>query len=374
MACSNSGNGDDQEGIGAQFEKRNDLFPASALIKNAMDVAVADFNDDGYLDIVLANEFQANTLLLSDGNGGFKDASAALGSVVHDSEDIAIADFDKNGWPDIVFASEDDRVHEMYLNQGNGVFQNVSSRLPASEANAVASFDVNRDGTPDLLLGNNGQNILLVNKGNGEFIDETAQRLPAIAEVTQDVKVVDVDNDGDLDILEGNEGRNRLLINYNGIFTEETDTRLPDVGSIETRKVTPHDFDKDGDIDLLICNVGWRPGKLIANFFFKNDGRGFFKDNVIRLPDVGGANCLDGIFMDVNNDGLDDILLAFALGGNYCKVLIQKNGTFAEDASAEFTREFGDWLGVISADFDKNQKMDLFLASRGKPSALFLQK
>lgn len=376
IACSNSNENKPPivPSIETKFEKRNNLLPSTAIVKNAMDVAVADLNDDGYLDIVLANEFQANTLIFSDGKGAFVDASAAMGNNVHDSEDIAIADFNRDGKLDIIFVSEDDRIHEMYLNLGNGAFQDVSKRLPTSEANAVASFDVNSDGYPDLLIGNAGQNTLLVNKGNGEFTDETNKRLPSINEITQDVKVADLDKDGDIDIVEGNEGKNRILINNNGVFADESDSRLPNVGDIETRKVTPHDFENDGDLDLLICNVGWRPGKLAANFILKNDGKGFFKDDVIKLPGVGGSNCLDGIFMDVNDDGLDDIVLAFALGGNYCQVLIQRNASFTEDSSFEFAKEFGDWLGVIAADFNNDKKLDLFLASRGRPSAIFIRK
>lgn len=354
------------------FDDRTSIIPSNVRFRNAMDVAAADFNKDGFLDIVLANEFQPNTLLLSNGQKGFTDASLVFTATPHDSEDIAIADFDNNGWLDIVFVSEDDFKHEMYLNQGQGNFTNVSSRLPNSEANAVAVADFNNDGFVDLLIGNNGQNTMLINNGKGEFKDETKERLPVIMEVTQDVKVADLDKDGDLDIVEGNEGTSRILINEGGKFRDETRTRWAITANIETRKVTFEDIDKDNDLDILLCNVGWNTAKLSRNFILLNDGKGNFTKNMIELPS-SGVNCLEGIFTDVNDDGKPDIILGY-LPNSKVVALIQKDNLTFEENNKLIPNTVGNWIGILAADFDNDKKTDLYFASRGTSDALFLKK
>src|SRR5690606_2349487 len=136
------------------FSDATSHLPLGAIGGNTMDVEVADFNGDGFPDIVLAKEWQRNRILFNDGAGNFTDATAGrFTNVNHDSEDIAIADFDGNGWLDVVFASEDDSTHEFYLNTGSGNFTDVSSRLPQFVSNAVVAVDINGDTYIDLIFG-----------------------------------------------------------------------------------------------------------------------------------------------------------------------------------------------------------------------------
>ena len=185
-----------------------------------MDVAAGDLDGDMDLDLVLAGEFQANVLLFNDGQGKFSNVTnGRLPQPVHDTEDIAIVDLNQDSKPDLVFVSEDDSVHEVYYNDGSGFFSSPGYNLPNSICNAVAATDLNGDGYPDLLLGNSGQNYLLINQAGAGFSNETVTRLPMIQDVTQDVKLIDIDGDTDPDLFVGNEDGNRLLINDgNGFF------------------------------------------------------------------------------------------------------------------------------------------------------------
>ncbi|TAF34480.1 MAG: T9SS C-terminal target domain-containing protein [Cytophagales bacterium] len=361
----------------SEFELANDKLPLSAIGGNTMDVRAADFNGDGFLDIVLAKEFQRNRIMFNDGKGNFTDVTAGrLTNVKHDSEDIAIADFDGNGWLDIVFASEDDFTHEMYLNTGMGNFTDVSNRLPQSVANAVVTTDINGDTFPDLIFGNEGQELLLINDGKGNFTDETALRLPTRNDVTQDLLLVDVDADKDLDIAVGNENGNRLLINDGtGKFADETLARLPQGVNMETRKVVTADVDSDGFADLFFCNMASVGGRDIRDRLYLNDGKGVFKDVSTKNLPREALQTFDAVFNDLNRDGHSDLLVAY-LPNELPSVFINNGkGSFSDKTSDYLEGEAsGNNIAAFLADFNADGKEDLYLGCFQEADKLFFRK
>ena len=208
---------------GQIYENTPQNLPTNGTTGQSMDVQTADIDGDGDLDIILANEFQANTILLNDGNAVFSNGSFGnLPPAVHDSEDVAIADYDQDGDLDLIFCSEDDFVHEYYLNDGTGSFSaHPTFQFANSKANAVITADINGDDYPDVFFGNDGQNFLYLNNGDGTFNNVTNDQLPFINDTTQDLNLEDVDNDGDLDLFAGNENGNKLLINIGDGFFED---------------------------------------------------------------------------------------------------------------------------------------------------------
>ena len=391
-----NGEGGPEAGPGAAVSSQPSPFfqdvsathlPTGVLDGLSMDAAVADIDGDGDLDIVVANEFRPNILLLNDGKGRFFDASARLPRTEHDSEDVGIADFDGDGDLDIVFVSEDDQTNELYLNDGAGNFIDASGRIPVTgTTNGLAVADLNRDGAPDLLLANNGQDAAVINDGSGHFRDETEARLPASPDVTQDLELGDVDGDGDLDLVVGNEGANGLYINDgSGHFTDESRARIPlrDTPE-ETREADFGDVDGDGDLDLLFANVS----AFVAdadprNRLLINDGRGYFTDETgSRLPPDTDSS-FDGDFRDLDGDGDLDIVtgnsdvdlsqrrIAPALFRAY---LNDGTGRFFEAALQVFGEGItGTGLDLEFGDFDGDGLEDVYLASRGTADRLLLK-
>ena len=356
-------------------------LPGSDLEGLSMDAAVSDLDLDGDPDIVIANEFGPNILLLNDGAGMFTNASSRFPDSSRDSEDIGIADFDGDGNPDIAIVSEDDEVNELYFNLGNGEFSDESSRLPADGiSNAVEVFDINMDGLPDILIGNNGQNVILINDGNGGFDDETGDRLHAIEDITQDVEIGDIDGDGHPDILVGNEDANRILINNgSGVFEDQSDSRLPlrDTEE-ETREAKLGDIDGDGDLDIFFANIrGFNPDAVRQNRLLVNDGNGVFTDvTAAQLPEDEDRS-FTALFTDVDRDGDPDIITGNVNGSNfggntpYRVYLNDGNGNFTEETTSIFPESIsGRGFDIVEADFNGDGIQDYFFASRGSVDQL----
>ncbi len=354
-------------------------LPVSGSSGQTMDVEASDLDGDGDLDIVLANEHTPNVILFNNGSGVFTNATAGrLPQFNYDSEDIGLKDLDGDGDIDIVFASEDNQVHELYLNNGAGTFSNNNSLLPNSKANAVLVQDINGDGKPDIFLGNEGQNRLLINNlQNNNFLDQTSTRLPQINDVTQDLKLADVDGDGDLDLMVGNENGNRLLINNGiGIFTDESQTRLPQGVNMETRKVTFGDVDADGDLDIFLSNVAFiqGQGKNPQDRLYLNNGLGFFTDGTTsRLPANNGFT-LDAVFVDVDLDGDQDLIVAPISAPFYA---LENDGTgFFSQPITPFipAAVTGNWLGIKVADLNNDGFQDIYLCNMAGRDRLLLHK
>jgi hypothetical protein len=360
--------------FGQLYTNASDNLPANGASGQSMDVRAADLDKDGDLDIVLANEFQGNTILINDGNATFTNATSGnLPQRIQDSEDVAIADFNMDGHLDLVFCSEDDvdlgesNVHEYYLGDGTGQFSTAPTQLPDSKSNAAITAFINNDTFPDLIFGNDGQNFVLINDGNGQFSNETSSRLPNINDTTQDLMFFDVDNDGDDDLMVGNENGNKLLINDGqGVFSDESTDRLPPSFNLETRKIAFGDIDGDEDEDIFLANVAFIPGKNPQNRLWKNDGNGYFTDVTSSQLPFDADFSIDAIFVDINFDSDLDLIIGNVFNNTPIRVYANDGtGSFQDSTLQTFgTNYIRDALGVIAADLNGDQSLDLYICDR----------
>ena len=354
---------------------------------NSMDASIADIDNDGDMDVVLAVEFQKNIILINDGTGNFKDGSNLLPDKVskanfkpyqyypyHDSEDVMLEDINKDGRLDILFVTEDDKTNELYIQQRDGTFKDVSDQFPVGNvSNALIKGDFDKDGWVDFVVGNNGQNNYLKNN-KGVLIDETKVRFPQVSDVTQDVEVGDYDNDGDLDILIGNEDDNRLLQN-NGkaIFTDVTQKVFTEGISEETREADFADIDDDGDLDIYFANIRmFTPKAPIQRLLINEDGK-FTDKSKERLKFNPVVGTLDADFFDIDSDGDQDLLIAkldgLAIGVNNGK------GYFEEQTKAYINNPINAIIVDIEvADFNGDNKPDIYLACFRGPDKLLLSQ
>ena len=354
-------------------------LPVASLGGLCMDADQGDVDGDGDIDLALAQEFALNIVLLNDGTGVFSLAAGAVNGGNGDNEDVRLRDFDDDNSLDMLTVHEDDGVHALLLNDGAGVFLDMSSLIPVtSVANAAEVIDLNGDSRLDILLGNRGVNIVLLQQANGSFVDDTANR-PIRAETTQDLLLIDVEGDGDEDLFVANETDNALLINNgNGFFTDESSTRLPGNDG-ETREADAADVDNDGDLDIIIANVNFNSGRPIQNQLLLNDGRGVFSDatasNLANVVNTGNSFTIK--FVDIDADGDPDVLSpnnTIGQGGDIEVWINDGGGVFSAPATSPFsTAPSGSTFDVEVVDVNGDGEDDLYFCHRSGTDQLFIR-
>lgn len=212
-------------------------------------MAKADVNNDGYADVCIGGgKGQAAALFLGTKYGGFNKLTTPdfEADKAYADTDVAFLDANGDGNTDLYIASggyhhlqpADPLLQDrLYLNDGKGNFKRASKALPSMLINtgAVAIFDANLDGNPDIFVG--GKNIpgqyplhpesfLLINDGNGQFTNQIGKWAPALkhAGMVTDAAVADLNADSQPELILCGEWMPIRIF-------EKTDTEWKDVTS-----------------------------------------------------------------------------------------------------------------------------------------------
>ncbi len=282
------------------------------------DIAIRDFDNDGDLDLIFVTEDdKVNEYYLNDGKGNFRDVTGSF-PAEGVSNGIIADDFDNDGWIDVVIAN---RGQNVYLRNSNGQFiDETQKRMPKLDniSQDMQTVDLDADGDLDILVANEIENNILLNNGSGFFTEATSNYISKelLGEETREATYADIDNDGDIDLYFANVYMfqrktpiQRLLINNKGKFEDETIKRLGFSDRYSVIDANFADFDKDGDQDLLLlCDR--------QPLLFLNDGKGFFVDVTQNTLGNIPADGVDAEIADFNNDGKLDIYIGAFRGGD----------------------------------------------------------
>jgi enediyne biosynthesis protein E4 len=338
-------------------------------------VTVGDYDNDGWPDIFVSN-WGKNRLYHNNHDGTFTDVAEKAGVALDNwSSGATWGDFDGDGRLDLFvagyvhFERTDDvdgtgneavgrsfcqfrgvpvmcgprglkgEPDHLFHNNGDGTFTDVSVKAGVADKNAYYGFaaiflDINGDGKPDLVVGNDSEpNYLYINKGNGTFDDQSYDSGFALNREGREIASMgiaagDYENNGRIDLFVTD-----FSDDYKVLYRQDPDNAFTDVsGKVGLEKIPiPFvgwgdgflDYDNDGWLDLFMVNGHVYPevdqhewGTTFAErpLLFHNvkgpTGRIFE-----YVPPVRGSGLADVIpgrgaaFGDLFNDGKIDVVI-----------------------------------------------------------------
>jgi hypothetical protein len=369
--------------------------------------AVADFNNDGWMDIyVISGGGVRDQLYINNGNGTFTDRASEWGiTALHMGLGAAIGDYNNDGWVDLYVTSIGPAnatpivgAHRLYRNNGNSTFTSVGSSARVNRTSTVlpdglgACFgDYDLDGDLDLCvvgwITGSGGNRLFRNNGNGLFSDVTvASGFHDLAVRGYSPRIVDMNGDRLPEILvAGDFGTSRYFANLgSGAFanrTVESGTGLDANGMGSAIG----DFNGDGRLDWYVTSIytlhpiSGVPGT--GNKLYLGVGAHQFVESATPAGVNQGGWGWGTQGVDIDHDGNEDIVATNGWGqangagdpewlfDPTCAFRSLGDGTFVSCGDATgLASHTGQGRGLAILDYDNDGDEDvLILTFQGVP-------
>ncbi|NJN77283.1 MAG: T9SS type A sorting domain-containing protein [Saprospiraceae bacterium] len=348
---------------------------------NTWSVAWGDYNNDCYPDLFIANydTDEANILYKNNGDGTFTETSTALfGADMASSTVGTWGDYDNDGDLDLFVANNIGTGNFLYRNENGTSFTRIYNDPIVNDlgyAHGATWVDYDNDGFLDMFTAEyfaTRFNNLYHNNGDGTFTKNTTVAVALDAASSVSGVWGDYDNDGDQDLFVANtNNENNLLYrnNGNGNFTKITTGAIVNDGG-QSVGASWGDYDNDNDLDLFVANAGNQ-----NNFLYENNGDGTFIKVTTGAIVNDGGHSHGSAWADVNNDGFLDLLVTNDQNSVNFLYMNNGNGTFSkvDHRLSLFTTGGGNSFGTAFADFDNDGDLDLFVANHDNQNNYLIQ-
>ena len=276
-------------------------------------IAVGDFNNDGNVDLVAADDYNTVSSFLGDGRGNLSLFTNYDGLVEY-SKAVAVGDFNGDGKADIAILNDINTLYsvKVLLGRGDGSFGVATSYALPGQPFDMCVGDLNGDGKPDVVItlwGYGNSLCVLLNNGDGTF---AAPKYYGSGN-SSSLALGDFNGDGRLDVAAKSYNASSLMVFLNNGTGAFSSTNSIPVG-LNFAGIATGDFNADGKVDLILrydstakVLIGNGDGSFIvsANFSVINDG----KTHTVAVGDFDG-------------DGLPDLAIS---GTHYVSIMLNKS-------------------------------------------------
>jgi len=208
-----------------RFEDVTDRSGIGKVPGKGMGIGIADFNNDGWMDVFVANDTERNFLFLNQGDGTFKEAGLQFGIAYNDAGATVSAmgadakDYDNDGFVDIFYNNLMGQTWALFRNQRGRLFRYVSPGANIVQLSQHLSgwsngfIDYNNDGWKDIYSANGDvdnltpdspqHDTMFENAGGKDFTDVSREMGPDFLRVgyQRGSAFADLNNDGSLDLV-----------------------------------------------------------------------------------------------------------------------------------------------------------------------------
>ena len=286
-------------------------------------LAFADFNEDGRLDLAVADHCRGAYVFVATPAGAWEMVTKSLypsdmdledtpASMFLGAEDLDAGDLNGDGHADLVVGASDQGGISVYLGDGTGAnWTRVAQGLPQSGwANRVQLVDIDGDDVLDIVAACDAGPRVFINEGKATFWETDGFPSPTLKGIYTGIAVGDVDEDGRLDVVVANwfDGPEVYLQDADRLYWRKTEDVFPTMqgGAVG---LDLNDLDGDGHLDLVVSGRLTTEGGFVRGVYsLQGDGSGNWR----YIPNSGlpttGLAATTGVALgDLNGDGLLDV-------------------------------------------------------------------